>query len=268
MNYSATIAWRTALAHLMTLGHEVAPRGKPTLERPSRQDHIDMRFPVVQSLPRAMNYRFMAAEAYWILSGSSELVGLTPWNSRMAEFSDDGETLFGAYGPPILAQLDHVVSSLLKDECSRQAVLTIWRQNPPATKDTPCTVAMSFMIRNGLLDAHVFMRSNDVWLGWVYDVFNFCMVAHLVCCRVNAGQNLDGLSLVGPISPGTLYLTAASSHLYKEHWEGAQQCATESGAWTGASPTPVELYIDEQALMTRLRDLRDTSPGHPLRWWE
>lgn len=257
----ANTAWIKALSTILNAGVPVEPRGKKTVEVPQRTDVVRMRHPVVVNRKRALNYRFMAAEAYWILSGSNVLSELTRYNPKMAEFSDDGVTLFGAYGPPIQAQLDYVVSTLLNDEMSRQAVLTIWRQRPAPTKDVPCTVAMSFMIRDGELNAHVFMRSNDVWLGWPYDVFSFSMVAHLVCCRLNA------VRATKPIEPGNLYLTAASSHLYQEHWTGARVCL-DNTTNDPILPTPPELYLDEGKLMNYLFALRETQPGNSARWWE
>lgn len=264
---SANTTWGRALAAILADGAMVAPRGKPTRELLHRTDVIDLRRPVVLNPGRSLSYRFMAAEAYWIISGANQLDWLTPYNQRMADYSDDGVTLYGAYGPPIDQQMEHVVESLTSDAESRQAVLTIWRPNPAKTKDVPCTVAMAFMLRGGRLNAHVFMRSNDVWLGWPYDVFSFSMVAHLVCCRLNARRNEDGLSMTAPLEPGLLYLTAASSHLYEPNWGDAQRCAADRvGRLT--PETPAELFISEPHLVKTLKELRDTKPGDALRWWE
>ena len=172
--------------------------------------------------------------------------------------SDDGETFFGAYGPKIVAQLDYVVAKLLEDQDTRQAGLTIWRENPPATKDVPCTVAAFFNIRNGQLNAHVFMRSSDVWLGVPYDVFNFSMLAHLVCAHLNK----RGLR----VAPGHLFLTAASSHLYAINWDDAKLCVM--GDVLEQHETPHILFEDPGEMMDWLRDLRETRPGDDLRWWE
>jgi thymidylate synthase len=270
---TATTAWRSAINDVLD-GDEVAPRGKPTLEVAHRTDHIDMRRPVLLSRVRALSYRFMVAEAYWILSGSNQLSGVEPYAKRMAEFSDDGQTLFGAYGPPIVSQLDYVVGKLLADSETRQAALTIWRPNPPPTKDTPCTVAMVFRKRHNKLHAHVFMRSNDLWLGWPYDVFSFSMVAHLICCRLNEAAAVANATHpeslpIGITAPGVLHLTAASSHLYEPEWSKAIESLNDkSSVLLPAVATPADLWMREHKLMETLRELRDTSPGHELRWWE
>lgn len=261
----ATTAWLRALSTVLASGTPVAPRGQPTLEVLHRTDYVDLRRPVVVCPPRGLNYRFAAAEAAWILNGQNDLASLTRVNPRMAEFSDDGTTLFGAYGPPIQDQLGHVVNALRRDPDSRQAVLTIWRPNPPVTKDTPCTVAMTFNLRHGKLNQHVFMRSSDLWLGWVYDVFSFSMVAHQVCCRLNVNTDSEVVAV-----PGDLYLTAVSSHLYEPQWEAARALVGWEGVAAGTAQlrTPPELYRSEEALKERLESLVATSPNHPLRWWE
>jgi len=258
MNMNATAAWLRLLKEVLREGREVAPRGKPTVELPQRTTIVDMMRPVILSPSRKLNYRFMAAEAYWILAGDDSVAGIAPYNSRIADFSDDGERFFGAYGPKIVDQLPYVLDKLREDPDTRQAGLTIWREKPPTTKDVPCTVAIFFSLRRGFLHEHVFMRSSDCWLGVPYDVFNFSMLAHLVCARLNT----SGLKVV----PGKLYLTAASAHLYEPNWADAKLCLGDPSP--AEILTPELLYQDEVALLELLKQLRDTSPGSKLRWWE
>jgi thymidylate synthase len=195
----------------------------------------------------------MAAEALWILDGSDQLSELVRYNPNMAAFSDDGVTLAGAYGPRIMPQIPYVVSKLREDRDTRQAALTIWTPSPAPSKDIPCTVAMDFKVRDGKLNLHVFMRSSDIWLGLPYDVFSFSCVAYLVC------------SILGDVTPGTLYLTAASSHLYERHW----------GEKIGDPPETECLSVPEtywsrgpSNLKASLKILRDSRKGDVARWWE
>jgi thymidylate synthase len=270
MTPDLTTVWLNTLHMVVSEGHQVSPRGKLTLEIPQHTSVVNMRRPVLTAPARKLSYKFMAAEAYWILSGDNSVKGIAPYNANIAQFSDDGETFFGAYGPKILAQLDYVVAKLLEDPTSRQAGLTLWRENPPTTKDVPCTVAMFFAIRGSRLNLHVFMRSNDVWLGMPYDVFNFSMLAHLVAARINRerqnDQIMDG-QVPTPISvvPGNLYLTAASCHLYREHWDAAADVFSSS---LGLQPaTPEGLFLNEWLLMDWLKKLRDAGPESTMRWW-
>lgn len=253
-----TFVWLEALNDILTNGRLIAPRGQRTLELPQRTMEINTRKPVLTIPSRKLNYQFMAAEAYWILSGDNQVATIAPWNKNIAQFSDDGETYFGAYGPRIHAQLDYVVHKLLEDPDTRQAGLTIWRENPPATKDVPCTVAIFFNIRYNKLNCHVFMRSSDVWLGVPYDVFNFSMLNHLVCAALRENDK--------DVLPGTLYLTAASSHLYERNFEEARACLDTDVL--PQHPTPLRLFTNIDDLEICLRELRNSRPGDSLRWWE
>lgn len=259
MSKDFSYVWLEAIADILTTGDSVAPRGQETKEILQRTIEVDMRQPVLTIPKRKLSYQFMAAEAYWILSGDNRVATIAPYNKHISQFSDDGETFFGAYGPKIVTQMDYILAKLTSDKDSRQAGLTIWRECPPETKDVPCTVAIFFNIRNGKLNCHVFMRSSDVWLGVPYDVFNFSMLSHMVCCLLNNGEK--------KVEPGTLYLTAASSHLYERNFEAAQECL--GAEILDQTPTPEVLFTDGTKFGEWLRDLRDTKPGESfLRWWE
>lgn len=258
---SFDLVWQDHLRTLIDAGEKVSPRGIPTLELLHHTTIVSMQSPVIRLKARKLNYRFMAAEAYWILSGRDTVADIAPWNSQIAKFSDDGVRFAGAYGPMIESQIDYVVEKL-NDRDTRQATMTIWRPNPAPSKDIPCTVAIDFKIRNGELSAHVFMRSSDVWLGLPYDVFNFSMLGHLVCGRLAA---LTGILTV----PGQLYLTAASSHLYLSNLEAAREVSDELAPDDGKEYlVPEILARDPEKLMHTLVVLRDSRAGHPLRWWE
>ena len=214
---SADEAWSGLLATLLTEGQPAAPRGQPTHEV---LHHVslttDLNRPVITCPVRKLNYHFMAAEALWILASRSDVEFLASHNNRMREFSDDGKTLAGAYGPRLCPQLPYVVNCLLRDKDTRQAALTIWTQNPAPSKDIPCTIAMVFSVRQNRLSQHVFMRSSDAWLGVPYDVFSFAMVAANVACQYNAHcETSERIGL------GHQTITMTSSHLYDHNAEAA-----------------------------------------------
>jgi thymidylate synthase len=210
----------------------------------------------------------MAGEAYWILSGSDKVKDIAPFNKHISQFSDDGSAFAGAYGPMVVKQLDYVVDRLTMDDATRQAVLTIWKPNPPKSKDIPCTVAMNFQLRDGVLHNHVFMRSSDVWLGLPYDIFNFSTIAYKVAARLN--------ELMVPnlrCRPGTLFLTLCSSHMYLDN----KGLATNLVSRIGADPlrdcdrrTQPDSLLWENPLflMSYLGMLRHSKRGDAARWWE
>lgn len=88
---------------------------------------------------------------------------------------------------------------------SRQAVIHIKEARDlitHPTKDLNCTIALQFILRNNKLDLIATMRSNDIWLGLPYDLFNF------TCMQIQMAMELG-------VEIGTYYHNAASLHLYK-----------------------------------------------------
>jgi len=212
----ATTAWIAQVRKVLASGDRVAPRGKETVEIRRSLVEYDARSPVVVEPGRKLSWKFLSGEALWILSGSDKVEDIAPYNKKIAEYSDDGRTFFGAYGPRVISQVGSVVSALAKDADSRQAVISIWRENPPETKDVPCTVALHFQIRRSILDVIAFMRSSDVWLGLPYDMFNFAVVGWRVAAELNDRGR-------GEIRPGRVSIFAASSHIYIDDVERATE---------------------------------------------
>lgn len=214
---SADTAWLAAVGAVLSFGDPSQPRGQETRELLGHSVNIDMGRPVLTVERRRLGYRFLAAEAAWILSGDDRVETIAPYAAKIANFSDDGQTFFGAYGPKILAQLGYVVDTLIKDPDSRQAVVNIWRENPPVSRDIPCTLSAQFMIRGGRIHAAVSMRSSDLWLGLPYDLFNFSMLATWVALEISRRG--------GPLyCLGTLTNFAGSRHLYERDWIAARAC--------------------------------------------
>lgn len=174
--------------------------------------HYEVPMPAYLDLvDRNVNVNFMFAEAAWIISGSNRLSGVTPSMKAYANFSDDGVFLRGAYGPKVVDQLGYVVDSIEKDNDTRQAVMNIWRERPGPSKDIPCTTTMQFLLREGKLNMVTTMRSQDIILGFTYDVFTFSMVAKAVQLLLKE-RGVD-------VELGTLFLNAGSMHIYERHYE-------------------------------------------------
>lgn len=204
-------AWSDRLYQLLTYGRRVAPRGLETVEQISVSFTVeDLRQNVLVHPVRDLNYRFMVAEWFWIILGSNDLKLLTRFNSRMAQFSDDGRILTGAYGPRIAQQWDWAIEQLRRSPDTRQSVITVWTPTPKPSKDIPCTVSLQFLLRERL---HLVatMRSSDTWLGLPYDFFTFSQLAN------------EAAGLLG-VPRGSLTMQLGSSHLYKDQLALAESC--------------------------------------------
>lgn len=123
---------------------------------------------------RDANPFFHLLESLWMLAGRNDLefvAGLVP---SMANYSDDGRTLNGAYGHRWrhhfgIDQLLWAVEELSGDPTSRRVVVSMWdgAHDPGlGSKDLPCNISLHLRVNHkGELDMTVFNRSNDLWFG-------------------------------------------------------------------------------------------------------
>lgn len=171
------------------------------------------------------------AETMWVLRGRSDITWLGQYLPRAHEFSDDGTTWRGAYGPRLRRygmaetdQLQHVVDLLRADPNTRRAVLSIYDPNIDVHpgKDIPCNDFMSFSLRDGRLDAHVFIRSNDLVWGWSgINAFEWSVVLEVIAWFVGA-------------EPGSLHFSITSLHAYDRHFKRLEKIASAprvTGGW-------------------------------------
>ena len=223
-----------ACALVLRDGRRAAPRGMATTE--VMNVHLclsDPRRRLVDLPPvRVLNPAFAVAEALWILSGSDE-----PWifqyNRALRRYADDGR-LQGAYGPRMRAwaghvdQLAHVRHLLRTDPQSRQGVIQLFdaARDTCGYRDVPCTLGYRFYIRDGALQMHTTMRSNDVWLGLPYDVFTATLLQELL-----AGW-LD-------VPMGAYHHHVDSLHLYHHHEQPAAQITSATVASVAMDPITV-----------------------------
>lgn len=233
MQNTTSSAWRQALSECLS-GDIASPRGKRIVERLCHVTRVPMRRPILAARERAAGYKFMAAEAAWIIGGDNRVSAIAKYARSMREFSDDGVFLSGAYGPKVVDQLPYVSEALRRDPETRQAVMTLWRERPAQSKDVPCTVAVQFIIRSGVLHVVDTMRSSDLWLGWPYDVFTFSMIARVVASSLRPVPQLGDLTVV-----------AGSSHLYEDSWEKARRAVESATPDIVTAEVPENLGMDE-----------------------
>lgn len=123
---------------------------------------------------RDANPAFHLYEALWMLRGRHDVAPLQRYVKDFDRFSDDGETLHGAYGwrwryAMDEDQLETIATRLQRDPDDRRCVLQMWDGNYDlgvSSRDIPCNLIATFQVAaTGALDLTVFCRSNDVLLG-------------------------------------------------------------------------------------------------------
>lgn len=248
---TATEAWINRLA-LLTSKPEIEIRGMMVREETAVSVSIDMNYPFVVNETRNISDKFRFAEAYWILSGDNRVETIRDAAPSIEHFSDNGHVFQGAYGPKVTEQLRYVCETLIKDKHSRQAVISIWRENPRASRDIPCTLSLQFLIRDEEIHCVATMRSSDVWLGLPYDIFNFTCITKWIQLFINNHDSTE----FGP-ELGTLTINIGSSHLYAKNYESANNVL--KGAFD--EPDIIQYQINEamnpKAFMSWLKWSRD-----------
>ena len=184
----------------------------------------------VLNLGRRANVFAQIAETAWVLSGRNDIEWLSAYLPRAGQFSDDGSTWRGGYGPRIRSghfgkdQLAHVINLLQKDPDSRRAVIGIY---DPAVDvgdslDIPCNDFLQFQVDQRELVMTVTVRSNDVIWGWSgINTYEWSVLQEIVA---------DALG----VAVGPLVFNIGNLHLYEHHWKRAAEIVERGGS----SPSP------------------------------
>lgn len=175
---------------------------------------------IVQSDIRKMPIRYAVGELMWYLSGNRNLSAIQNYTKAWDRMSDDGKTVNSNYGWCIYQkygfdQWEYVKDLLIHDPNSRQAVLHIKTADDKPSNDVNCTVCLQFLIRDGKLHATVYMRSNDIWMGFPYDVFSFTAMQCKMAMELGVGI-------------GTYTHIAGSLHLYERNGSKDEENTTKT----------------------------------------
>jgi thymidylate synthase len=132
-------------------------------------------------------------ELLWYLSGSDRRDQIEYYIPKYKDFSETDGTVRGAYGPRIFggarSQYSLIKSLLTSKPWSRQAVIQIFDHRDIRRKynDVPCTCTIQFLVRDGLLNLIVSMRSNDAFMGLSHDIFAFTMIQEIMSRDLGLG---------------------------------------------------------------------------------
>lgn len=191
------------------------------MDQPCSIMYLNPRERILFDKDRASNPFLNLFEALWIIAGRNDVDFLQRLVGRMAGYSDDGITYYGAYGHRMrhahtekglspCDQIEEAIYRLTKNPDDRQVVLTIRRQDDMfyTGKDQPCNLLVSCKIRQGKLNIHVFNRSNDfIWGMTGTNVVQFSMLQEYLAGRIG-------------VPVGTYHQTTDSMHVYvNEQWD-------------------------------------------------
>ena len=238
------------LLNLLEEGKKVSPRGMLTKELMQETFCIEDPNSSLIYIP-GRNFSLVHAihESFLIFCDDNHVKIAGYFNKNIAQFSDNGITLYGSYGHRIATKMQGVLEKLKEDHDTRQALLTIHRVDDSIvkTKDPPCTITLQFTIRDEKLNMHVYMRSNDIVWGTPYDVFMFTTI-----------QKVFANTLGIPI--GKYYHTATSLHMYERDFEKCREyighcepieykIESKFGSWSDCADKLVRMLADPRAIV-------------------
>jgi hypothetical protein len=201
----------TALWHLHTKGEIDDSRNGRVLVSPTpvitEYARPDQR--VLFAASRDANPFFHFFESLWMLAGRNDVEFPAHFAANIASFSDDGETIAGAYGERWRKhfgydQLKMIIGELKANPKTRRCVLTMWSAGyddphlrgvvKPGSngdlwlamnggKDVPCNTQCYFDTLGGKLNMTVTCRSNDaIWGCYGANMVHFSMLLEYVAC--------------------------------------------------------------------------------------
>lgn len=232
---NATLALPDLCHEVLVYGVDVPSRNGVTKELSMLQVELTQPWPLeITSIDRNVSIAAQIAETMWVLGGRNDVEWLSAYLPQAPKFSDDGKTWRGGYGPRLrkwaagttetglpyhVDQLRHVVDLLNGDRDTRRAVINIYDPaiDTEPGKDIPCNNWLHFLPRDGKLNLHVAIRSNDLMWGWS-GINSFEWSALLV---IVAG--LTGFEL------GSVTFSISSLHLYDRHYAKAKRIAAGRG---------------------------------------
>jgi thymidylate synthase len=169
-------------------------------------------------------------EFLWYLTGDNRLDFISYYIPAYCAETEDGETIYGGYGPRLFRQRGHnqiqnVIDLLLMTPESRRAVIQIFDAEDIARrhKEVPCTCTVHFLVRQKRLHMLTSMRSNDSYKGLPHDIFCFTMLQEVLARTL-------GLEV------GTYKHFVGSLHLYEDDQEFARQYLNEGWQSTISMP--------------------------------
>ena len=216
---------RVVLDHLMRDGSRIEPTKGPALEELGAVIRLsNPRARISRSHGRSKIYSALG-EFLWYLSGS-DLVDPVRYYLPRYPGEVDGR-IEGAYGPRLFGEkgrISEIVDRLRENPDSRRAVVQVFEHSDLSNlKDVPCTTTLQFLLRDGLLNLVVNMRSNDAYIGLPHDVFTFTMIQELIARQLG-------------VEIGAYFHFVGSLHLYEKDIADAR-CFLEEG-WQSDKAMP------------------------------
>ena len=208
--------FRSIFEDLFRIGKETAPRGLKVWEIENYNYELGPYQRFCSFKARNLNVDYIKKEFMWYLKGDKFDLSILEHAKIWKDLVNEDGSINSNYGQYIFAgpmQFDIVVNTLKEDKDSRRAIMTILQPYhlEMKTKDVPCTISISFRIRENKLNMTVRMRSQDAVFGMGNDAPAFSFIHEMIYNAL--------LRHYPDLEMGNYYHSVDSFHVYERHFE-------------------------------------------------
>lgn len=196
---------------------------------------------------RAYNPAFMVAELLWNLCGDTK-DWLCDYNQLYNQYFQDGELLAG-YGNRIFNtgenQFVKAYNLLKEDPTNSHATISIFDKDYDLDNSNfvPCINFIKFRIVNNKLNMFTFMRAQDLWKGFPYDIVLLIGFFLLMASLLN-------------IEIGDYYHTCDSIRIYKEDYEDIEYFLLHTDASEQAAEKIDMTDLEKTTIFSKLNEYK------------
>ncbi len=108
-------------------------------------------------------------------------------------------------------QIETVIEDLKTAPWSRRHIVSAWNpEQLPQMALPPCHMFFQFSVKDHQLSCHLYIRSNDLFLGAPFNIAQYALLTHLVAHQTD-------------LEPGDLIYTIGDAHIYLNHLDQVNQ---------------------------------------------
>jgi len=170
---------------------------------------------------RKIPFKTLFAEQVWFISGARKPADyLREYTKIWDAFTNPGDVVTVAYGYRWRKhfgrdQLKSLIDLLTKEPSSRHGVIVTWDPAHDGLSlfkkaNVPCPYTFTVNIISGKLHLHNIVRSNDMILGFPFDVAGFCFLQYVLAQKLG-------------VEVGTYSHSISNAHIYENHYAGAKE---------------------------------------------
>lgn len=131
---------------------------------------------------------------------------------------------------PPTDQIGNVIDRIKRKEPDLDKEVVLWDQRYHSTLEAsrPCIEKLSFSVREGKVDMHVFVRTHDIGMAWFHNFYGLVKTLGRICKETGK-------------KPGFVVMESQSAHIYQRDWEAIGTLVKKR-----VEEAPVKMYFDPE----------------------